>query len=119
MKIDIQSVQGHGDFDKEYVTLKVQEDCDAGRFLLADTTYTKDGKVSALLRHIFWIPDQQVKRGDFIRIHTKPGKISSVANQAGTTTYHFYWGLKTAVWNDQADCAVLYEIGSWQQKSAK
>ena len=66
MKIDIASVNGNGDYDKEYVTLKVNEACDAGRFILTDTTYTDDGKFSSLLRHVFWLPDRQVNVGDYI-----------------------------------------------------
>lgn len=119
MKIDIKSVSGHGDYDKEFVTLYVNEDCDAGIYILTDTTYTNDGKISALLRHMFWLPDKQVKKGDFIFVHTKKGMNSSFANQAGTTTHSFYWGLKAAVWNNTKDCAVLIAIASWQHKSTK
>lgn len=119
MKIDIKSVSGHGDYDKEFVTLNVNVDCDAAIHVLTDTTYTSDGKVSSLLRHMYWLPDKQVKKGDFIYVYTKTGTNNSFANKAGTTTHAFYWGLKTAVWNDAKDCAVLFEIASWQHKATK
>jgi hypothetical protein len=119
MKISIKSISGHGDYDKEVATLTVNEDCDAGFHVLSDTTYTTDGKISALLRHMFWLPDKQVKKGDFIFIYTKTGTNTSFANNSNTTTHAFYWGLKTAVWNDDKDCAVLFEIGAWQHKATK
>lgn len=119
MKIDIQSVSNHGDFDKELVTLTVNADCDAGIHILTDTTYTGEGKVSSLLRHMFWLPDKQVKKGDFIQVYTKAGTNTSHSNKANTTTHVFFWGLKTAVWNNTKDCAVLIEIAEWQHKATK
>jgi len=119
MKIDIKSISGHGDYDKELVTLEVKADCDSGVHILTDTTYTADGKVSSLLRHMLWLPDKQVKKGDFIQIYTKSGTSNSFPNQAKTTTHVFYWGLRVAVWNDEKDCAVLMEIAAWQHKATK
>lgn len=119
MKISIKSVNSHGDYQNEFVTLVVNQDCDAGIHIITDTTYTNDGRVSSLLPHVFWLPDKPVKKGDFIFVYTKIGVNSSFSNKAGTTTHTFYWGLKTAVWNDDKDCAVLIEIAEWQHKSTK
>ena len=119
MKIEIKSINNLGDYDKEYVTLTVKTDCDAGNFILADTTYASDGQVSSLLRHTFWLPDKAVKAGDFIRVYTKAGTSKSVKNTLKTTTHKFYWGLKNAVWNDDGDCAIIHEISNWSHKSVK
>lgn len=119
MKIIIHKISNRGDYDNEYITLKVNGDCDAGDYMLADTTYTENGQVSSLLRHLYWLPDKAVKAGDFIQVHTKKGTRSSVDNKANTKTHKFYWGLKTAVWNDDGDCGVLFEIKEWQHKDVK
>ncbi|MDO8545521.1 MAG: hypothetical protein Q7S40_34190 [Opitutaceae bacterium] len=116
MKINVSSINNRGTYEKEYVSLSVTADCDAGRFLLADTTYNDDGTVSSKLRHLFWLPDQKVKAGDFIWIHTKAGTVSTNANKAKTTTHHFYWGLKVSVWNDEGDCAILLHSDEWEFK---
>lgn len=118
MNIEISSIHNHGNYLEEYVSLKVNEDCDAGRFILADTTYTPDKKVSSLLRHVYWLPDKQVKKGDFIWVHTKEGKQSENANKAGSTTHHFYWGLKVSIWNDDGDCGALFHYDAWMTKPA-
>lgn len=117
MKVEILSISSRGDHQQEYVTLKVLEDCDIGTHVLSDTTYTSNHEVSSKLRHIFWIPDKRVKAGDFVQIHTRPGVTTEFSNKAGTTTHVFFWGLKSAVWNDDGDCAVLMEISRWAHKA--
>jgi hypothetical protein len=114
MKLEIISVHNHGDYDKEYVRLQAREDCDVGRYLLADTTYTNDGKVSNKLRHTYWFPDKNIKKGDLVCVWTKPGANATTSTSTGTPIHHFYWNLQTAVWNDEGDCAALLETNTWQ-----
>jgi len=119
MNIEIQTINNLGNYEEEYVSLKVVEDCDAGRFLLVDTTYAGDGNVSSKLRHVYWLPDKNVKKGDFIWVHTKVGSQTENKNKAGTTTHHFYWGLKVSVWNDDKDCGVLFHYDERMTKGVK
>jgi hypothetical protein len=114
MKVKIALVHNQGRFDEEYVLLKVEESCDIGRYLLADSTYTTDGKVSNKLRHIYWFPDGAVKKGDLIIVWTKAGKDNTSETDSGVPIHHYYWGLKSAVWNDDGDCAALLELSTWQ-----
>lgn len=116
MKLTIQSIHNKGRAADEYVTLKVEESCDVGSFLLADTTYAQDGTVSAKLRHLFWFPDKSVSAGDFIMVFTREGPNGAVRNQAGTMTHHFFWGLKASVWNNAQDCAILFQSPVWTTK---
>lgn len=119
MKVRIISVHGYGDFDNEHVLMEVVEDCDIGQFILADSTYTGEHEVSNRLRHILWLPDKPVKQGDLVSVWTKGGRDTTVATDQGRTVHRFFWGLKTAVWNDEGDCAVLFDIGDWQFFPAK
>lgn len=119
MTAKIISIHNHGDFDKEYVLIEATEDCDIGRFLIADSTYTDDGKVSNKLRHTYWFPDTAIKKGDLVSLWTKPGQRTATTNNNGTLVHRFYWGLETAVWNDEGDCALLQEIRDWQHFSTK
>ena len=114
MNLKIISVHNHGDFDKEYVLLKAQEDCDVGRFILADSTYTEDGKVSNKVRHTFWFPDKKIKKGELVSVWTCSGTSGKRETDSGTPIHRFYWGLKTAVWNNDGDCAVLLDVNTWQ-----
>jgi hypothetical protein len=119
MKIKIRSVHGQGDYENEYVILDVVEDCDIGKYLLSDTTYTNDGKFSDKLRHLYWFPDKDVKTGDVVVVYTKAGKNSSTTNANGTPVHYFYWRLQKAVWNDDGDCAVLIEVKTWKSHPAR
>ena len=119
MSVSIVSVHGHGDFDKEHVLMEVLSDCDIGTFILADSTYTGEHKISNRLRHFLWIPDRLVKRGDLVSIWTKCGTETTVTDDRGRTIHRLFWGLKTAVWNDDGDCAVLFDVNSWQLFPAK
>ena len=119
MKVRIKSVHGHGDFYKEYVLMEVVEDCNIGHFILADSTYTGEHQVSNRLRHILWIPDKTVKQGDLVSVWTKGGANTTVTNDQGQTVHRFFWGLETAVWNDEGDCAILFNINNWQFSPTK
>ncbi|WP_262108037.1 hypothetical protein [Arthrobacter sp. Marseille-P9274] len=48
MDVHISNISGHGDAEKEYVYIKVDNDCDIGHYLLGDTTYTAEGSVSVV-----------------------------------------------------------------------
>lgn len=119
MKVKIKSVNNRGSYEQEYVTLEVTEACEIGHHLLSDSTYTSDGKLSNKVRHIYWFPGKKVGKGDFVFLYTrgkKAGDQDSWGNKEGTTTHAFYWGLKAAVWNDEGDYAVLFEVSGWDQK---
>jgi hypothetical protein len=117
MKIKIHSVVGKGDLEKESVWLQVLEKDDIGMYLLSDTTYRDNGKISNELRHIYWFPDQNVEKGDWIHLFTKNGKNTSSKNEYNTTTYSYYWNLGRTIWNKGGDAAVLFRIGDWEYKS--
>ncbi|RYX94619.1 MAG: hypothetical protein EOO28_13435 [Comamonadaceae bacterium] len=119
MKLKIISVHGHGDYDKEFVKLQVQEDCEVGEFVLTDSTFTEDDKVSNKLRHTFWFPDMLVKKGSIVSVWTRTGTHSLYKTDDGKPLHRFYWGLKTPVWNDIGDCAVLMHVDMWQPFKSK
>lgn len=113
MDIAISSIQGHGSASEEEVWLRVLAQCDVGHYLLADSTFTAEDKVSNKLRHVYWFPDQLVGPNDYVVLHTGVGNNSIVANRMGGSNYHYYWNLKNAVWNDKGDAAVLIEARTW------
>lgn len=119
MKLEIISVHNHGNHKEEYVLLKAHDDCDIGRYQLCDSTYTADGRVSNKLRHTYWFPDKDIKKGDLVSVWTKDGTNTTDKNSSGTLIHRFYWGLSKPVWNDNGDCAVLQYVSTWQFFAAK
>lgn len=113
MHLKVRSIHGHGDAAQEYVVIDVIEDCDIGSYMLADSTYLPNGNISNRLRHVYWLPDQKVKKGDTVFVWTGVGVPNSLPSQHGGTGYHLHWGLKDPVWNDTGDCAVLLQLTTW------
>lgn len=117
-KIEIRKVADYNDHSKERLILDVNESTDIGDYLVLDTTYTRDGKISNHVRHPYWFPDQKVKKGDRVVLYTRTGTNSTNPQADGSTVYFYYWGLKSSVWNDTGDCAVLLHVDEWSHKKA-
>lgn len=118
-KLELISIEGQGNLDKECVWLNVKEDIDDLAFyMVTDTTYTNDHHISNELRHVFWFPKMAVKKGDYIRLSTKKGKTGTTTNTRNTTTHLLFWGLGRTVWNQDGDCAVLFGLSGWETMKA-
>lgn len=114
MKIEITDVVDHGTHASEKVLLKVLNDTDLKYFILRDTTYTSENKVSNEWVHAYRFISQEVKKGDKIILYTKIGNDSIKDLGNGNTQYIYYWNLGSCVWNDTGDAAVLYQIEDWK-----
>lgn len=108
MNVHIERVYSEGGVNTEFVELRVDADCDIGKYLIADSSYQKNGTVSNRLRHVYWFPDKKVKKGELVTLWTKVGDDQETTTN-GTRDHWFYWNLGVAVWNDNADCAILIE----------
>lgn len=116
MTIEIKYVRDAGNLAKERLILKATSDDEIGNYILFDTTYLENDKVSNEIRHSLWFPDGEVKENDLIVVYTKSGKDSKMENENETTSHFFYMGLGKTIWNENGDCAVLMKISSWQNK---
>lgn len=95
---------------EERIILKVTEDCNTWPYILFDTTYDEEGRVTNRNRHSFIFPNLNVSKGDFIILNTGNGVYDKFRNKRGTMTHVLYWGLDTAVWNNQQDSALLVKV---------
>jgi hypothetical protein len=119
MKLAIKRIESKGNFAKEMVALEVTEAGDVGKYMLSDSTYTTSGQLSNKIRHIYWFPDKEVEKGDYIWLYTRPARADDETkwrNKDGTTTHVVFWRLHTAVWNDEGDFAVLLELNTWKSR---
>lgn len=119
MKLKIAGVYHHGDLNKEHVVLNVLEDCNLSAYVLMDTTYDKEGKVSNKHRHVKWLPALQAKKGHKVSIWTKKGTDQSSTAEDESTWHRVYWNMNTSVWNSDGDVAVLLQISGVDHKRAK
>lgn len=119
MDVKIKYIKNSGSASEEKIVFEVLKDCEIGYYLVLDTTYLSDGKVSNKLRHPYWFPDKKVKTGDLIVLYTKQGENKSKVNEDGSSTHFFYWGLDTSIINNDGDCIVLIEAQNWNVKGTK
>lgn len=62
MQVKIDKIENHGK-EGEKIVLEVLEDTNLGDFLILDTTYSSSGKISNKVRHPYWFPNKEVKKG--------------------------------------------------------
>ncbi|WP_312716756.1 hypothetical protein [Sphingobacterium multivorum] len=115
MKLKIEKVVDFGTLDSERVELSVLEDTNLHYFIIVDTTYLAEDKISNKMIHTFWFKPQQVNKGDEVVLYSKVGiKRSTDINGGKNKKYHIYWDLKSSVWNNSGDAAVLFEVKAWK-----
>lgn len=114
MKIEIIDVLDRGVGNKERLWLKVNGDTNLKFYIVFDTTYTSSDSISNLQRHAYWFKPKSVHAGDSVVLYTRSGTPSSQLNKDGTTSHFLFWGLEKTIWNVKEDCAVLFEVNSWQ-----
>jgi hypothetical protein len=117
MKLQIVSIHNHGKAAEEYVRLQVIEDCKLGDYVIIDSTYNADGRLSNKMRHTYWWgPKEFAKKGDIVFLYTREGK-NTTRPGLNCTLRDYYWNSKEAVWNDTGDFATLFQIANFSQKA--
>lgn len=113
MKLQLNQIIDRGTHDSEKVLIDVLQDSNLEFYIIRDTTYTTNNKISNKWFHAYEFLNQPVKKGDKVILYTKRGTTSKKDLGNGVTEYTYYWGLGNSVWNDDGDAAVLYELNDW------
>ncbi|WP_147262336.1 hypothetical protein [Thalassospira xiamenensis] len=96
----IKSIEGRAELKDEKVVLRATKKIvKSEQFLLYDNTFSADGKISNEHRHLFHLKlKEDVAKDEEIHIWTKSGKYETELNN-GLNRHHYFWGLRTKVWN--------------------
>lgn len=119
MKISVATIANQGDLEKEVVTLQVNEDCDLGNYILTDATCTRDDRLEKPFRNTFWFEPTEVKKGDYVLVHSRVGEVTHHSNQLGSTTHEFFWNVQEPVWHETEDAVLLFEVAAHEMKKTR
>jgi len=117
MNLKIYTILDNGKQENERLLIKVLQDDNTNNYLVLDTTYGSDGKVSNKHKHPFWFPKVAVKKGDHVVLYSRKGTYSTEKHTDNTTIHYFFWNLDSCVWNNDGDKAYLLQIASVDSKS--
>ncbi|HCR35937.1 hypothetical protein A2130_00225 [Candidatus Woesebacteria bacterium GWC2_33_12] len=115
--IKIQGIVDGGVANNERLILQATGIDNIGLYVVFLTRETTPGRISSTPKNSYWFPDQNVKDGDKIVLYTKSGVSSQRANPNGSTTFFYYWGLSSTVFNNSSDTAALLKIEQWEYKT--
>lgn len=113
MKYKIRGLREPGNLEKERVAIEILEDGDAGNLIITSTIQQGPGKVSPKIKNPYWIPDQQVNKGDLVIVYTKKGQSNVRENDDDTKSYFFYMGMTEALYGTGNSTAAVFSIAKW------
>jgi hypothetical protein len=114
MKLQIIKIIDRGIPHQERIWFRVLGEIDLSYFIVFDTTYLTPNSISNIQRHAYWFAPKQVKSGDYVILYTGLGTPTESKNNDGSTNHFLYWGIDKTIWNKSGDCAVLFELNSWE-----
>lgn len=114
MKLKMSQIVDRGTHNSEKVLIDVLEDANLKFYIIRDTTFDENDKLSNKWVHVYKFLNQVVKEGDKVVLYTKTGRNKKNELGNGKTEYVYFWGLGNSVWNNDGDAAVIYELKGWQ-----
>ncbi|WP_375209250.1 hypothetical protein [Hyphomonas jannaschiana] len=115
MRIELRSIVGKGDLQKERVTLRVTQDANIGEFVLFQADFNGD-EVTTEVRETVWFQDKPVNKGDLIVIYTRDGAESEKILTTGKTAHFYYLGKTSTIWDRRRVGAVILHAPWWQAR---
>ena len=114
MNFNIVDIMDRGIPNKERLVLKALVNFNLSYCLILNSRYISSSRISNSPKGSFWFSPKDVKAGDLVIVYSGVGVSSEVKNQDGSTSHFFYWGSSSTLWNDPNDCAVIFDVQTWQ-----
>ncbi|MBL7937607.1 MAG: lamin tail domain-containing protein [Bacteroidia bacterium] len=114
MKVKINKVNSPGNLAKERVGFVALETVEISNYAVMDHSFSNDGDLSDIGRHVYKFPKKVIPQGDKIVLYTKRGT-NSAEQKEGYTVHFFYWNRAATVWNaNDRDTCILMEVHDTQ-----
>ncbi|CAI1705349.1 MULTISPECIES: hypothetical protein [Serratia] len=114
MKFKINGLREPGNLEKERVVIEILEDGNVGNLVVTSTSQQGEGAVSSKIKNPYWIPDQDVKKGDLVVVYTKEGRKNNRENDDNSSSYFYYIGMDEPLYDENTKTAIVFSIGSWK-----
>lgn len=110
--LSISNIRDIGDLNKERVVIPINSECNLGNYVIfrsnASATNLLAGPMIA-----YWFPNNNdLKEGDIVVLYSKKG-LKKKKEVDGKTTYFYYWGSASPIWNEPRTAAVLSQFPEW------
>jgi hypothetical protein len=73
-------------------------------------------KISKQIKHTYWLPQREVKKGDLVVIYTHSGASSFKVNEDETSSYFYYRNLPSPIFIDD-ELVLVVEISTWKTET--
>lgn len=113
MEIKISSIGDKGNLSLERIGFNVLKDCELKYFILFKTKNTANGFLNKS-KNSYWFLPENLKANDKVVLYTRKGNNSIKINPNGTSTYFFYWGLESTLFNQENDRVILINVKSYK-----
>ena len=112
MRLQIVGIENRGMAQLERLHLSVISQTSLSYIMVVATNYVSPNGLVWGGRQTFWFPNVIVATGDHVYLYSRGASITDVPPPKNM--HFFYWGQPRTLWNAPEDCAVLFEINSWQ-----
>ena len=113
MRIKINKIADAGVLNNERIVMKALSDADVGKYAVFESRY-RDDSITTGVEDVFWFPDKEVSKGDYVVLYTKRGNQSEKTLRSGNKSHFFYWGSTSAKWGNTQTVPALLEIADWE-----
>ena len=114
MKLQLIGIVHRGSPNRERIHLRVVANTDLKYFVILHTMYTSPQAISSAAKHTFWFPPTPVTAGDEVILFTGSGTGRVEAGSTGGMRHIYYWGLPNVFFGTTGECAVVFELNTWQ-----
>ena len=114
--IEILGVRDAGINDRERIILRCRSSVDIGKYLILQGTDLGESGISPRTGHVFWLPDEQVGAGEYVRIYTKAGsnnRTTGTYEKSPAVFHNFYWSKSSAIWAQDKISIILISVADW------
>jgi hypothetical protein len=96
----------------ETIEFNVLDNTNLKYYAITDNTYDENNEISNIHQHFYKFPNQPVKKGDKVILHTGKGTNGARRKLVGAfnDVFDFYCNSNNFMWNDTGDMAKLYKL---------